>query len=69
MNKINYNIFIWKQDKTYNIRPAFCCEWCKKLIYKNDLKNNIYTVHQCNTQCAIHKKIIIKPLIKCKLFK
>lgn len=47
----NLNILIWKQNKNGDIKPVYCCDWCKKLITKRNFPiNNVITFNEifCN---------------------
>jgi len=73
-------IFIWKQNANYQIKPAFCCAWCSKMLNKSKfpLKNvitisdnylckpNISIPISCNFQTAICKEKENIPLMKIK---
>ena len=40
-------IFIWKQNANYDIRPAFCCAWCSKMLRNSGFPlKNVITVSQ-----------------------
>ena len=40
-------IFIWKQNANYDIRPAFCCAWCSKMLINSRFPlKNVITINQ-----------------------
>ena len=40
-------IFIWKQNAAFEIKPAFCCAWCTKMIIKSGFPlKNVVTISQ-----------------------
>ena len=73
-------IFIWKQNASQQIKPVFCCSWCRKMLSKSrfPLKNivtisdyylnktQIYIDRLLSFQSAISKERENVPLMKIK---
>ena len=40
-------IFIWKQNANFEIKPAFCCAWCSKMLRNSGFPiKNVITINQ-----------------------
>ena len=48
-----YGIYIWRYSKDGNIKPAYCCNGCTKIINKYGYKNKVYTFKLDNICNAI----------------
>lgn len=48
-----YKIYIWRYDCFGNIKSAFCCNSCTKLIKKNNFENRVFTFDNSNIISAI----------------
>tara|TARA_B100000902_G_C27113865_1_gene815049 strand:+ start:89 stop:457 length:369 start_codon:yes stop_codon:yes gene_type:complete len=49
----NYEIYIWRYTKDGNIKSAYCCYGCTKLINKYGYQDRIYTFDNDNVIDAI----------------
>ena len=49
----NYEIYIWRYTKDGNLKSAYCCHSCTKLIHKYGYNDRIYTFDDDNIVDAI----------------
>ena len=48
-----YEIYIWRYSKDGNIKSAYCCNGCTKLVEKYGYKNKVYTFIDTNICKAV----------------
>ena len=49
----NYEIYIWRYTKNGNLKSAYCCHSCTKLIHKYGYNDRVYTFDDDNIVDAI----------------
>jgi len=55
----NYKIYIWRFNSQGEVKPAYCCHRCTKIINKYNYNNKIYTF----TEDGIRSSIIDNPKV------
>jgi len=49
----NYEIYIWRYSRDGNLKKAYCCNGCTKLVKKYGYEKRIYTFDNNNIYTAV----------------